>query len=363
MSHYRGVTDANINLSDCSTQREESPLSKRPRKQQQPKKIVPTTEIQVVRRSPKRRRKNQPIDYVSQLRDKHISRLIMRKGLRCFWCRSWSEVFPYHTFSSLVLHKMWHHRRDKFGCEHCSVRYRHRYQVVLHSSRAHLPRLSREQIPNQPHKPSHCQISLAINNHDNSLHDSVPALMPRNSEVLPAETTLSDALSNDKIVPSVTPSVEVSTLPSDVEDINMKIPNFLSSLQDLQSNQFVFRPSDIFGNSKSLQQSDSENSKTSSQDIKTYSLFNKIESDKPETDITIQGLQNLGKTVSDDIMRNVDAMPSVTSNNNLISQIEVNEKVNQNLENSQIQDLIETSGLTGSNGPMPLVIPSYPPSG
>ncbi|KAK6623969.1 hypothetical protein RUM44_010826 [Polyplax serrata] len=370
MSNYRGVTDANINLSDCSTQREENPLFKRPRKQQQPKKIVPTTEIQVIRRSPKRRRKNQPIDYISQLRDKHISRLIMRKGLRCFWCRSWSEVFPYHTYASLVLHKMWHHRRDKFGCEHCNVRYRHRYQVVLHSSRAHLPRHVSDQIAGQSPKPPGCQIPM--NTVENALRETVPVSsdilsLPPPPSPPPIATALTEVLSqNDKV--EGTPIADASTLSSDVED--MKIPNFLTSLQDLQTNQFDFRSPDLYTATKSLQ-NELDTSKpdvlSESQEIKTYHLFNKMDGGKCDEDITdMEDLSNLNKPVGDEMMvENLDgSMTPMNSNNNVIPRLEMSDKTSQNttVETPQIQDLISSSGLTENSGPMPLVIPSYPPS-
>lgn len=356
------MTDANINLSDCSTQRAESPLSKRPRKQQQPKKIVSTTEIQVVRRSPKRRRKIQPIDYVSQLRDKHISRLIMRKGLRCFWCRSWSEVFPYHTISSLLLHKIWHHRKDKFGCEHCSVRYRHRYKVVLHSSRAHLPRLPREQITNRP--TSDCQISVEINshNHKNMFSDSVPVIDSTSPGIVPPISILPEAASRDNNSASGIPTSIMGTSTSTIDEEEIKIPNFLTTLQDFQTNQLVFRPPDLYNNEKSPQDPVSKSGKTSisnKSELKSYQLYDKID----ETTRNLSSIDGINIENKADTNRTVDTISSVGST----PLLQINHKTSvDNLnpsENSQITNIMATSTMGPSNESMPLIIPSYPPSG
>lgn len=317
MSNCRRVTDANINLSDCSTPREESPLSKRPRKQQQPKKIVSAAEIRVVRRPQKRQRKRHPVDFISRLRDKHISYLIMRKGLRCFWCRSWSEVFPYHTVSSLALHKLWHHRKDKFKCEHCKVTYRHRYQVVLHSSRAHLPR---EQVTNQPDDNN--KIVLQSDEQGN-LQNSVPVLITRG-----------DILSS--------PAAE-NAQKNPLTDLNeVKIPNFLTSLHELQPS-FKQNFPDVFSNSKNHLQDLNKDPKNYLNDIS-------LKNDLP--------LQDLYKTR--EAVEELRQVPEVPSNNNTIPQLEMSEKTSV-MENPQIQELIDPSSLQGGTGP--IVIPSYPPSG
>lgn len=379
------MTDANINLSDCSTPREESPLSKRPRKQQQPKKVVSTAEIRVVRRPPKRRLKRQPVDYISRLRDKHISYLIMRKGLRCFWCRSWSEVFPYHTVSTLALHKLWHHRKDKFSCEHCHVRYRHRYQVVLHSSRAHLPRSPREQIPNQEMnsdvvlsqqpKITSSHIVLSISDQQNTLQSNVPVLIARTAEILPQSNTLQDTnLKGTHMISRVTEAV---ALPADLGEVSMKIPNFLSSLHELQpsfkSNHFVFRTSDMFSNPKTLQELH-PNNKTNTivpvQELKSYQLFNKIEVKGDNEDQLIiknnlpgSDLDSQVKTIRPAQVPDMRVITDGHGNNNTLPQLEISEKTARVIENPEIQQLIDPSSLQGSSGPMPLVIPSYPPSG
>lgn len=338
------MTDANINLSDCSTPREESPLSKRPRKQQQPKKIVSAAEIRVVRRSPKRRRKRDPVDFISRLRDKHISFLIMRKGLRCFWCRSWSEVFPYHTVSSLALHKLWHHRKDKFGCEHCKVRYRHRYQVVLHSSRAHLPKISREQVTN-----------VQIEQNNENLQNSVPVMISRTVDVLPPINSIEPKSSEPD------PPVSAAPISTDLE-VSMKIPNFLSSLHELQpsfKSNFVFRTPDSFTNKLQELAPNKNNSIPPIQDIKSYQII-KSDDISLKNNIPIQDLYTQVKSRPEEVQ---ELRPEVPSNNNNISQLDMPEKNNHSIiENSQIQELMDPS-LQGGAGPMSLVIPSYPPSG
>lgn len=345
MSNCRRVTDANINLSDCSTPREESPLSKRHRKQQQPKKIVSAAEIRVVRRSPKRRRKRQPVDFMSRLRDKHISYLIMRKGLRCFWCRSWSEVFPYHTISSLALHKLWHHRKDKFECEHCQVRYRHRYQVVLHASRAHLPKPAGEQgNESESDILDHKNVIELQLTQGSQFQNSVPLLVSHPTGVI---TSIHSERKDPNCVPD---------LPTELTEMSMKIPNFLSSLQDIQpSNQYSFRGPEQFS-PKTVQEREKSDALNPQPEMKPYQSFEKREQDQS----SVKRHQVLDTDVRQNIQE-LKPMIEMHGNNNTIP---ISEKGDQSslIPNSQIQELIDSS-VQGGSGPMPLVIPSYPPSG
>lgn len=133
---------------------------KRSRKQSQPRKVVSPTydnqEIQVTKGASLRNRQGkgqgqghgqlERSDIVSQLRDKYMNKLLTRKGLNCNLCKKGS-LFPYHTRNSLAMHYMFNHLdMKKFQCEHCVLKFRHRYQVVLHASRKHVKNNQANQI-------------------------------------------------------------------------------------------------------------------------------------------------------------------------------------------------------------------------
>ncbi|XP_045482222.1 zinc finger protein Xfin [Harmonia axyridis] len=72
-----------------------------------------------------------------KLQDKYLAQLITKRGSTCFLCPR-NKITRYHTKSSAALHFLWRHSVPKFQCEHCDAKFRHRYQVILHSSRQHV---------------------------------------------------------------------------------------------------------------------------------------------------------------------------------------------------------------------------------
>lgn len=102
--------------------------NKRSRKQSQPKKVLLTEEKETV---------------YDMLIEKHMKKLITRKGFACNMCKS-NKIFPHLSKAALALHQFWKHSQKRsFECEHCKMKFKHQYQVVLHSSREHA-RKSRE---------------------------------------------------------------------------------------------------------------------------------------------------------------------------------------------------------------------------
>lgn len=118
--------------------------SKRSRKQSKPKRVVipfwDNDEIEVLRHlNGKLRKWHRDVNYFGvKLFDKYMAQLVTRKGLSCKWCKNSGLVSHYHRKGSLALHHFWRHTRKAFQCEHCNMRFTHRYQVVLHASEAHV---------------------------------------------------------------------------------------------------------------------------------------------------------------------------------------------------------------------------------
>ncbi|GLV45098.1 charlatan [Carabus blaptoides fortunei] len=117
---------------------------KRSRKQSQPRKVVPPVsenpEIQVKKRSSFKHRVwhgDSNKNALTKLKDKYMSKLIAKKGLTCNLCKR--RKLTFHTKGSLALHYVWRHMHNKaFECEHCGLKFHHRYQVVLHASEVHV---------------------------------------------------------------------------------------------------------------------------------------------------------------------------------------------------------------------------------
>lgn len=107
--------------------------TKRSRKQSQPKKLLLISENDVQTR-------------YKSIVEKHLNKLLTRKGYNCNMCRT-TRIAQYSTKGALALHKYRkHYTRKLFDCEHCGLRFRHRYQVVLHSSQEHVIK-NREKRP------------------------------------------------------------------------------------------------------------------------------------------------------------------------------------------------------------------------
>ncbi|KAF5284820.1 hypothetical protein FQA39_LY04545 [Lamprigera yunnana] len=82
----------------------------------------------------------------THLYNKYMMQLATGKGYSCIWCRN-QRLTQFRTKGNLVLHHLWKHsNKVQFQCEHCDFRFRHRYQVILHSSRVHIakPKIKQE---------------------------------------------------------------------------------------------------------------------------------------------------------------------------------------------------------------------------
>lgn len=129
--------------------------NKRSRKQSQPRKVVSPSydnqEIQVMKGTSLKNRQWQwkngnNIKTLTKLREKYINKLITKRGLSCTFCKKGQSLFPYHSKSSLATHYIFKHMNvKKYKCEHCPMKFTHRYQVVLHSSRKHVNKMNQSQ--------------------------------------------------------------------------------------------------------------------------------------------------------------------------------------------------------------------------
>lgn len=160
---------------------QKSNQSKKTRKQSKPKKVVipfwDNDEIEVLRHlNGKLRKWNRDVNYFNvKLFDKHMAQLVTRKGVTCRWCKK-SVLSSYHSKGSLALHHYWRHSKKTFHCEHCNMRFMHRYQVVLHESEAHV-RKTREKTTVPTKDPNLSSVPVSEENHSfliNSLTTPVP---------------------------------------------------------------------------------------------------------------------------------------------------------------------------------------------
>lgn len=111
----------------CNTNNE-----KRNRKQAQPRKInqdsiaidseIPTTEKSLI---------------ITNLRDKHLIRLVERKKTCKICIKKSSFTMPYHTKRSLMLHMLWRHSRHQYRCNACKVSFNQKYKLILHKRLNH----------------------------------------------------------------------------------------------------------------------------------------------------------------------------------------------------------------------------------
>lgn len=183
---HSSLLNACTNSNQCHNKEEN--LNKRSRKQSQPKRVVlpfwDNDEIEVLRHlNGKLRKWRRGVNFLSvKLFDKYMAQLVTRKGLSCNWCRN-SGLSQYHTRGSLALHHYWRHsHKRRFKCEHCSMHFRHRYQVVLHASRVHVRKHREkpihEKIPAVPIKePILSSVPVSEDSHSflaNSLATPVP---------------------------------------------------------------------------------------------------------------------------------------------------------------------------------------------
>lgn len=147
---------------------------KRSRKQTKPKRItIPFwdyEEVEVLRHLNGKLRKWRDAvmstgEGISKLKNKYMAQLVTRKRYICHLCKN-STLSRFHTKTSLALHNFWRHAKKKFPCEHCDITFRHRYQCVLHSSRAHSNQKS-QIVPMIVHKE--------FSNHLSICADAVPS--------------------------------------------------------------------------------------------------------------------------------------------------------------------------------------------
>ncbi|XP_063928536.1 protein charlatan isoform X2 [Zophobas morio] len=137
------------------TQTAKSNLTKRPRKQSRPKKMIlpfwDLNEVEVLRHLNGNLSELQQTSSSTKMEvsKKYMAKIVARRGLYCVLCKS-SSVNRYHTKASLALHYYWKHLNKRFKCEHCDLHFRHRYQCVLHASREHIskpPILKSQTVP------------------------------------------------------------------------------------------------------------------------------------------------------------------------------------------------------------------------
>lgn len=105
---------------------------KRNRKQAQPRKINQDTiaidsEISL----------NDASQIITNLRDKHLIRLVERKKSCKICIKNSSFTMPYHTRRSLMLHMLWRHSRHQFRCNICKTSFNQKYKLVLHKRLTH----------------------------------------------------------------------------------------------------------------------------------------------------------------------------------------------------------------------------------
>lgn len=130
--------------SGCFHDFEKGGQGKRSRKQSKPKRVVipfwDSDEIEVLRHlNGKLRKWHRDVNYFSvKLFDKYMAQLVTQKSLSCRWCKNSGLISRHHNKGSLALHHYWRHTRKTFQCEHCNMRFTHRYQVVLHASEVHV---------------------------------------------------------------------------------------------------------------------------------------------------------------------------------------------------------------------------------
>lgn len=99
--------------------------SRKNRKQLKPKKIEKAFGVDS---------KASPRNFISDLRDKHMVRLVtLKKSASCYTCRNKSlDAASFFSNTSLLLHKFWRHSSNKFECHHCQMKFNEIYKLKLH---------------------------------------------------------------------------------------------------------------------------------------------------------------------------------------------------------------------------------------
>lgn len=133
MQTHTNLMYASIN-SDYTQDKENQ--NKRSRKQSQPKKVLnpfwQNDQINLHLNG----KTFQHTKYMP-LVEKYVMKLIKRKRFSCNMCSN-LRLCQFSTKGRLMMHRYWKHNKNHFECEHCCMLFRHRYQVVLHSSREHI---------------------------------------------------------------------------------------------------------------------------------------------------------------------------------------------------------------------------------
>lgn len=182
MAHMKEHSSLNDDPSDDYPKDEQE--AKRSRKQRKPKRVVvpfwDSDEIEVLRHlNGKLRKWHRDVNYFNvKLFDKHMAQLVTRKGFTCKWCKN-SGLSTYHSRGSLALHHFWRHNRKQFQCEHCNMRFMHRYQVVLHASEAHVRNGKVRAKATAPAKePSLSSVPVSDDHHHSFLATSLTTSVP-----------------------------------------------------------------------------------------------------------------------------------------------------------------------------------------
>ncbi|CAH2002690.1 unnamed protein product [Acanthoscelides obtectus] len=88
-----------------------------------------------------------------KLVNKYIAQMVSRRGFSCTCCKN-NGINKYHTRTCLALHQYLRQTKKRFKCEHCDLYFRHRYQIILHTSRVHKKNHTQEESSNESQRQS-----------------------------------------------------------------------------------------------------------------------------------------------------------------------------------------------------------------
>lgn len=142
MEHMTNHSVISYQCSSNSAVQDKESQNKRSRKQSFPKKLVVpflgNDECSITWDSNDKLWRQTGNFSNANLYTKYLNLLVTRKGFFCKCCRN-KRLSQFRTKGNLFLHKLWKQLNNGyFQCEHCNLRFKHRYQSVLHSSRVHI---------------------------------------------------------------------------------------------------------------------------------------------------------------------------------------------------------------------------------
>ncbi|XP_017783831.1 PREDICTED: zinc finger protein 84-like [Nicrophorus vespilloides] len=85
-----------------------------------------------------------------------------KKLYYCFKCKG-KSIHRFNSESNLILHNYWmHSKKNEFPCEHCELKFEHRYQMILHSSKEHVEKKTKDTAPVAAEDPHFMHTNLAL---------------------------------------------------------------------------------------------------------------------------------------------------------------------------------------------------------